>query len=241
MSDGDLNGRPESYDEGWKREERRYDRGGVSAGKWLNLLVLALVLAAVGYLAYGAAVEFFPRWWAEQVGARVDGSRAQAIAYGFGVGSLFTFIPLLVFAQIRRRFFNWTWRLIVALIAIALAMPNWLTVAVAIGTSSAAADGRAILTAQAPGFRNGSAAGAIAGLILGLLVVGTSMRLGHQRKKVRELKGRLSELETRNGAEAEPVDDDRTPRKHEKLPEEQADEAENERLAAPSDRVGQDD
>ena len=122
-----------------------------------------------------------------------------------------------------------------------MALPNWLTVAVAIGTSSAAADGRAILTAQAPGFRNGSAAGAIAGLILGLLVVGTSMRLGHQRKKVRELKGRLSELETRNGAEVEPVDDDRTPHKHEKLPEEQADEAENERLAAPSDRVGQDD
>jgi hypothetical protein len=224
MSDGDLNGRPEAYDEGWKREERRYDRGGVSAGKWLNWLVLVLVLVAVGYLAYGAAVAFFPRWWAQQVGMRVDGSRTQAIAYGFGVGSLFTFVPLVVFAQIRRRFFNWTWRLIVALIAVALALPNWLTVAVAVGTSTAAADGREILTTDAPGFRNGSAAGAIAGLIFGLLVVGTSMRLGHQRKKVRELKGKVSELEKANGVDAKSDDD-----------------SEHERLAEPSDHAAHSD
>jgi hypothetical protein len=206
MSDGDLNAHPDSYDEGWKREERRYHRGGISAGKWLNWLVLVLVLVAVGYLAYGAAVAFFPRWWAQQVGLRTGGSRTQAIAYGFGVGSIFTFVPLVVFAQIRRRFFNWTWRLIVALIAVAVALPNWLTVAVAVGTSQAAADGRAILTTEAPGFRNGSAAGAIAGLIVGLMLVGTSMRLGHQRRKVRELKGKVSELEKGNGDADKPDD-----------------------------------
>jgi hypothetical protein len=224
MPEGDVNGRPESYDEGWKRDERRYDRGGISAGKWLNWLVLVLVLVAVGYLAYGAAAAFFPRWWAEQVAARVHGSRTQAIAHGFGVGSVFTFIPLLVFAQVRRRFFNWTWRLIVALVAVVLALPNWLTVAVAIGTSQAAADGRVILSSEAPGFRNGSAAGAIAGLILGLIVVGTSMRLGHQRKKVRELRGKVSELERRNGS-ADDGDDD----------------ARNERLAEAADRDAADD
>jgi hypothetical protein len=245
MSEDDFNARPESFDEGWKREERRYDRGGITAGKVVNWLVLVLVLVAVGYLAYGAAAAFFPRWWAEQVGARVDGSRTQAIAYGFGVGSIFTFVPLLLFAQIRRGFFNWTWRLIVALIAIALALPNWLTVAVAVGTSAAAADGRVILSAEAPGFRNGSAAGAIAGLVLGLLVVGTSMRLGHQRKKVRELKGKVSELERRNGGEAEPVvePERREPHKHEKVvddapaADEPADDASDERLVEPADRA----
>ncbi|MFL6089415.1 MAG: hypothetical protein ACJ71Z_04670 [Aeromicrobium sp.] len=225
MSEGDLNAHPESFDEGWKHEERRYDRGGISAGKIVNWLVLVLVLVAVGYLAYGAAAAFFPRWWAEQVGTRVGGSRVQGIAYGFGVGALFTFVPLVVFAQTRRRFFNWTWRLIVALIAIALALPNWLTVAVAVGTSSAAADGRTILTSEAPGFRNGSAAGAIAGLLFGLLVVGTSMRLGHQRKKVRELKGKVTELERING-NGKPADDD----------DRKDDDAVHERLAEPADR-----
>lgn len=167
---------------------------------------------------------------------RVDGSRTQAIAYGFGVGSMFTFIPLVVFAQIRRRFFNWTWRLIVALIAVVLALPNWLTVAVAIGTSQAAADGRVILSAEAPGFRNGSAAGAIVGLVFGLLVVGTSMRLGHQRKKVRELKGKLSELE---GGKATDAKTDDVIAADAAEPANSADSVDsaNERLAAPDDHA----
>lgn len=204
MSDAEQNARPENYDEGWKRNERRDAKRGVTAGKWINILVLILVLVAVGYLAYGAAAAYFPRRWADEVGAVVDGSRTRAITYGFGVGAVFTFVPLLVFAQIRRKFFNWTWRLIIALLAIVLALPNWLTMAVAIGTSTAAVDGRITMTTEAPGFRNGSAAGAIAGLILGIVVVATSMRLGHQRKKVRELKGRVAEWERRDGVEPAP-------------------------------------
>jgi len=194
MSEGDLNARPESIDEGWHPENRN---GGVSAGKVVNWLVLVLVLVAVGYLAYGAAEAFFPRWWAEQVGLEVNASYTRGMIIGLGVGAVFSFVPLLLLAQARRRVFNWTWRIIIALLAIALAMPNWLTVAVAIGTSRAAVDGRIIMTAEAPGFRNGSALGAIVGGVLGLIVVGTSMRLGQQRKRVRELKSKVSELEKR--------------------------------------------
>ncbi len=195
MSEADLNARPESIDEGWHPENR--NSGGVSAGKVVNWLVLVLVLAAVGYLAYGAAKAFFPEWWAEQVGLQVNGSYTRGMIFGLGVGAVFTFVPLLLLAQVRRRYFSWTWRLIVALLAIAFALPNWLTVAVAIGASPAAQNGRIIMTADAPGFRNGSAVGAIAGGVLGLIVVGTTMRLGQQRKRVRELKSKVSELENR--------------------------------------------
>ena len=205
MSEGDLNARPESIDEGWHRENR--DSGGVSAGKVVNWLVLILVLAAVGYLAYGAARAFFPEWWAEQVGLQVNGSYTRGMIFGLGVGAVFTFIPLLLLAQVRRRFFSWTWRLIIALLAIAFALPNWLTVAVAVGTSRAAENGRIIMTADAPGFRNGSAVGAIVGVVLGLIVVGTSMRLGQQRKRVRELKSKVSELEQRTSTDVSDGDE----------------------------------
>ena len=198
MSDEDLNARPESIDEGWHRENRN---GGVSAGSVVNWLVLALVLAAVGYLAYGAAQDFFPRWWAEQVGLEVAADSTRGMILGLGIGAVFTFVPLLLLAQARRRFFNWAWRIIIALLAIALALPNWLTVAVAVGTSRAAQDGRIIMTAEAPDFRNGSAIGALVGAALGLIVVGTSMRLSQQRRRVRELKSKVSELENRTTAD----------------------------------------
>ena len=201
MSDEDLNARPESIDEGWHREYRD-GRGGVSAGKVVNWLVLVLVLVAVGYLAYGAARDFFPRWWAEQIGMETMASITRGTIMGLVVGSAFTFVPLLLLAQVRRKFLSWTGRAIIALLAVAFAMPNWLTVAVAIGTSRASQDGRIIMTAEAPGFRNGSAIGAIVGLALGLIVVGTSMRLAQQRKRVRELKAKLAALEERPGADA---------------------------------------
>jgi hypothetical protein len=199
MSDEDLNTRPESIDEGWHPEDR--NGGGVSAGKVVNWLVLVLVLVAVGYLAYGAARAFFPRWWAEQVGLQVMGNYNRGMILGLGVGAVFTFVPLLLLAQARRRFFSWTWRVIIALLAIAFAMPNWLTIAVAVGTSHAAEDGRITMTADAPGFRNGSAIGAAVGLVLGLIVVGTSMRLSQQRKRVRELRSKVSQLENRTDSD----------------------------------------
>jgi gas vesicle protein len=205
MSDEDLNARPESIDEGW-HPEKRYG-GGVSAGSVVNWLVLVLVLVAVGYLAYGAAQDFFPRWWAEQVGMEVVADSTRGMIFGLGIGAVFTFVPLLLFAQARRRVFSWAWRFIIALLAVALALPNWLTVAVAIGTSRAAQDGRIIMTAEAPGFRNGSAIGAIVGGVLGLIVVGTSMRLSQQRKRVRELKYKVSDLERRTFTDASDSDE----------------------------------
>ena len=109
MPEGDLNARPESIDEGWHRENRNAG-GGVSAGKIVNWLVLLLVLAAVGYLGYSIARDFLPRWWAEQVGMETMGNITRGTILGLIIGSIFTFVPLLLLAQARRRFFSWAWR-----------------------------------------------------------------------------------------------------------------------------------
>jgi hypothetical protein len=212
MSDGDLNPRPEQFDDQPHSDERRYRKGGITAGKVVNWLVLLLVLAAAGFAIYVTAAAFVPRWWAQQVADQVGKSQVRGIVFGLGVGSVFTFVPLLVWAQVRRKFFNWVWRIIVSLFALALAAPNWLTLSVLIGASPAAVDGRGILRASAPGFRNGSAAGAILGLLLGLVVVGTSLRLSHRRRQVQDLRGRVSELELRQAA---PAGDDPSPESRE--------------------------
>lgn len=198
MSDGDLTARPDTFDPG---ADQRQDRG--SAAKIVNALVLILVLVALGVLAYGTARQFFPRWWAEQVVGVVDGSLLRGLALGFGVGLGFTLIPLLLLAQARRRFFNWTWRIILLVIAVILALPNWLTVAVALGTSHSAVDGRVLMTEAAPGFRNGSAGGAVVGVLLAIVLVGFSMRLSHRRRQVLQLKSKVRDLETRVAAPAE--------------------------------------
>jgi hypothetical protein len=193
MSDGELNARPDTLDPG--RDQRTYDKKGVSAGKVLNWLVLILVLAAAVVLAYGIAREFLPRRWAQEVVGVVDASRPRGLMYGFGVGLVFTLIPVLVLAQTRRRFLSWTGRAIVLVVAIILALPNWLTMAVAIGRSKSSVDGRILLDQSGPGFRDGSAAGAVIGALLGLIIVGFSMRLGQRRRQVAELRRKVSELE----------------------------------------------
>jgi len=220
MSEGDLNPRPEQFDDHPHSDERRYRKSGITAGKVVNWLVLLLVLAALGYATYLAAVDFVPRWWARQVAGQVAMSQVRGIVFGLGVGSIFTFVPLVVLAQVRRAFLNWVWRIILTLLALALAAPNWLTLSVVFGTSSAAVDGRAILRASAPGFRNGSAAGAIVGVLLALIIVGTSLRLSHRRKQVNELRGRVSELEQRRvldhgpGASESPAGENWRPTQH---------------------------
>jgi hypothetical protein len=185
-------GKPD-HEHGQPGEERRYDRQGVKAGTWVNRAVLALVLVALAYIAYALSAAFFPRWWAQRVGDQVGGQLSAGTLWGLFYGFVFTFIPLLVLAQMRRRFFNWTWRFIVLAVAVVLATPNWLTLAVVLGNSNAAHAGERIFDVEAPGFRNATAIGAAAAFVVTLVLVGASMRLARRRREVKELKGRLSE------------------------------------------------
>lgn len=183
------------HEHGRPGEERRYDRQGVKAGTWVNRAVLALVLIALAYIAYALSAAFFPRWWAQRVGDQAGGELSAGTLWGLFYGFVFTLIPLLVLAQMRRSFLNWTWRFIVLAVAVVLATPNWLTLAVVLGNSKAAHAGERIFDVEAPGFRNASAIGAVTGLVVALALVGASIRLSGRRREVKELKGRLSERE----------------------------------------------
>ena len=192
--DPDRHGKPD-HEHGQPGEERRYDRQGVKAGTWVNRAVLALVLVALAYIAYALSAAFFPRWWAQQVGDQAGGQLSAGTLWGLFYGFVFTLVPLLVLAQMRRRFFSWTWRFIVLALAVVLAIPNWLTLAVVLGNSNAAHAGERIFDVEAPGFRAATAIGAAAGVLVALALVGASMRLSRRRREVKELKGQLSERE----------------------------------------------
>ena len=183
---------PEREDDHLERRIR--EQPDVTPHKWVRRIVLVIVLIGVAYLVYLMSAAFFPRWWAQRVADQVDGSVTRGTTWGLFYGVVFTAVPLLLLAQVRRGFFSWAWRGIVALVAIALAAPNWLTLSVVAGNSNAAHAGERIMDVDAPGFRAATLIGVLVGavLVIGFTVV--TMRLKSRRNEVKRLKHERDDL-----------------------------------------------
>lgn len=166
----------------------------VGAPSWVKRVVLAIVIVGVVYIAYLMSAAFFPRWWAQRIGDQVNGGATRGTLWGLFYGSVFTAIPLLVLFQIRHKFFSWTWRGIVAVVAIILAVPNWLTLSVVAGNSNAAHAGERIFDVEAPGFRAATLIGVIAGAAVAIAITALSMRLKARKTEVKRLRGERDEL-----------------------------------------------
>ena len=177
---------PEHEDDHLERRIR--EQPDVTPNRWVRRIVLVIVLAGVAYLVYLMSAAFFPRWWAQRVADQVDGSVTRGTTWGLFYGVVFTAVPLLLLAQVRRGFFSWAWRGIVALVAIALAAPNWLTLSVVAGNSNAAHAGERIMDVDAPGFRAATLIGAVIGAVLVIAFTAATMRLKSRRTEVRRLK-----------------------------------------------------
>jgi uncharacterized membrane protein (DUF485 family) len=175
-------------------ERRIREQPDVTPNRWVRRIVLALVLIGVAYLVYLMSAAFFPRWWAQRVADQVDGQVTRGTTWGLFYGIVFTVVPLLVLVQVRRGFFSWTWRGIVALVAIALAAPNWLTLSVVAGNSNAAHAGERIMDVDAPGFRAATLIGVVVGAALVVAFTVVTMRLKSRRNEVRRLKDERDEL-----------------------------------------------
>jgi hypothetical protein len=193
MSDtGSAAHHPEHEDD--HLERRIADQPETGPHRWVKRIVLAIVIVGVAYIAYLMAAAFFPRWWAQRVAEQVDGSVSRGTMWGLFYGFVFSAIPLLLLAQVRRAFFTWTWRAVVAVVAVALAAPNWLTLSVVAGNSNAAHAGERIFDVDAPGFRAATLIGVIVGAILALGVTAAGMRLKGRRNEVKRLRGERDEL-----------------------------------------------
>jgi hypothetical protein len=175
-------------------ERKIQDHPDIAPGRWVKRIVLAVFLLAAAYIGFRVSAAFFPRWWAHRVGDQVDDKLTRGTLWGLFYGFVFTFVPVLVLFQIRRRFFNWTWRIVVVAIALLLAAPNWLTLSVVAGDSKAAHAGERIFDVEAPGFRAGTLSGVIAGAVLAIVITGASMQMKRRKNEVKRLRGERDEL-----------------------------------------------
>lgn len=135
-------------------------------------------------MAYFIVSATVPRWWAQRIGDQVDGSISAGIGLGLFYGFVFTFLPLLVLSVAVRRGRAWRTRAWIAVVALALALPNLMTLGIVLGTGSAAHAGERILDVEAPDFR----AASLVGAILGAAAVGGVLWLlaSRRRAKARE-------------------------------------------------------
>lgn len=189
--------------EGDELERKIRDQPDIAPGAWVKKIVLAVVLLAAAYVGFRVSAAYFPRWWAHRVGDQVDASTARGTLWGLFYGFVFTFVPLMILFQLRRRFFSWTWRLVVAVIALLLAAPNWLTLSIVAGNSKAAHAGERILDVEATGFRAGTLIGVIAGALLAIVLTGAGMQMKRRKNEVKRLRGERDELKRTQRAAAD--------------------------------------
>ncbi|MGA8851599.1 MAG: hypothetical protein WB508_07745 [Aeromicrobium sp.] len=182
-------------------DRRISDQPSVTPARWVRRAVLLLVLVIATYIGWRISAAFFPRWWAQRIADQVQGRFIAGTLWGLFYGSVFTFVPLLLLFQIRRRFFSWTWRGLVAVVAVVLAAPNWLTLAVVAGTSNAAHAGERIMDVDAPSFRAATLIGVVAGALLAIVITATSMRMRHRTQQVEQLKHERDQLRARQSPE----------------------------------------
>jgi len=169
------------------------DQPTVKSSNWALKIVLLLAALVGAYVGFRASAAFFPRWWAQRVADQVGGSFTKGTLWGLFYGFVFTFVPLLLIFQIRRRFFNWTWRFIVVVIGLLLAAPNWLTLSVVAGNSKASHAGERIFDVDAPNFRAGTLVGVTIGVAAAVALSMVGIVMKRRKDQVKKLKGQLAE------------------------------------------------
>ena len=157
---------------------------------WGRQILLALGVTVVVVAAVLIASAAVPRWWAQEIGDRVDGSITRGVYVGLFYGFVFTFLALMVLIFVMRR--GRTVRAVAIGLgaALLLATPNLLTLGIVLGVGSGAHAGDRVLDVEAPAFRGATLAGAIAAALLAgtiwyLLESRDSARAGRKRAEKR--------------------------------------------------------
>ena len=166
--------------------------GDRNLGRRVLFFVIGAAVLVIAYLI-GAAV--LPRWWAQRMGNTIDGRLVYGNTLGFGMGLVFTMLPLFVLAAGWR--FKKSWRRAAMFVvgALIVAAPNLLTLGIVIGSGNAAHAGERILDVEGPGFRGGSFVGAIVGAVL---AAGLLWLLGSRRRNKQKAHDLKLELDARS-------------------------------------------
>lgn len=159
---------------------------GERANAVVKKVVIGLVIAALLVVTYFILEAFLPRWWAGQIGQRVEGSFSRGIATGLVLGITCTFLPVLfvTLAFVNRSRMKNVPTIMFAVLGVIVAIPNLLTLTVVAGGGNGAHAGERIFDVDAPGFRAATAWGVVIGIVL---AIGVGYFIWRYRRRGREL------------------------------------------------------
>ena len=138
---------------------------------WKVRLLLGVISLLTLLVIYATATIFMPVWWATKISSHNAGSATGGWISGFSIGFVFTLIPLLVLWQVHYRKLSWRWRGVIALAAVVLALPNWLTLGIFWNPSDPAQKAQAILNTGATWFGGASLVGAVSAAVTASVLV----------------------------------------------------------------------
>jgi hypothetical protein len=182
---------PNGGNRGESGEEQSHPAEVKQPFSWRRYLIWLVVGLAAAVAAYLFAVAFLPRWWAQRVADQVNGKMGAGIGWGLFYGIVFTLLPLLVLRQAARDVSKRTRGILIA-VAVLLAIPNLLTLAVVLGTGDGAHAGQRILDVNGPGFRVATLIGAIGAAVVTLGVFAVLATGRRDRRRLKELRDRPS-------------------------------------------------
>ncbi|MFC9896078.1 permease [Nocardia sp. NPDC127579] len=175
-----------------------------SLATWRTRILGGLAVLAVLVAAYFILKAFIPRWWAQRLGESIHGSFSKGIWYGLLLGGLCTLIPalLLLFAAVmwRRRGGKFLAGA-AGVLAIVIALPNLMTLAIVTGNDNAAHAGERILDVDAPAFRGATLVGVIIAVVVFLLVAFLTVRRGWRRRQAAKAAPETMAAEPEHGAD----------------------------------------
>lgn len=152
----------------------------------VNRVILTVVGVVAIILLVLLAASVLPRWWAQRMGTMIDGRLLVGGALGIVMGMVFTTAPLVFFGVAARHLRSIGKAVSALLFGIALALPNLMTLAIVLGTGSAAHAGQRIFDVDGPGFRGGSLIGALLGAVFGFWII---YLMWSRRRRGRRLEG----------------------------------------------------
>ncbi|MGJ3192846.1 hypothetical protein FQP90_20025 [Paenarthrobacter nitroguajacolicus] len=155
-------------------------------GVKIILILVALLVAVAAYFILGAIL---PRWWSDVIAGQIRRDLGASVLVGMFYGFVFTFLPLLVAWQATRKSVGWPWKIVILLVAVAIATPNLLTAGIVFGSTESAHAGQRTLSVDAGFFTTWTAVSAIAAVVVFIAVTvlwALWRRRGKQMKVLRQ-------------------------------------------------------
>lgn len=155
---------------------------------WLFRTIIGVAAGVVLVVAYLIASVTVPLVWANAIRDQMGGQLGNSIPLGMFYGFTFTFIPVLVVWQARRKNLNKWVRISLLAVGLLLTIPNLLTLSVLYGTTATAADARVIWAMSANWFGTWSQVFMVLGVVSGIGVIVLGRMWLRRGKRIREIK-----------------------------------------------------